>query len=288
MANTLLVPVTSPSFQKSYSAPVQEQLRRRNKSAHYIKLLDHPLRGIARCAVCRRLYTPYLKKGVVYYGARCERNCINRLKSFNFDFIAEKAGAVIQRLVFTEQELVTINASATTDIALIDHKREMALEENNRKKKKLREEFAYLAENRLPLLRAGVYTPETYVEEEARLNREIQAFDLKEEISCTSMLRTIEEIVLLSELLNNVVEVYVSAKPNEKDQIIRAVFSELTIAENTFDYQCTTGIKPLSDRFVANCDLKTWLSELSSDNLEIRHAIAKLAQLMPPSCKEAA
>ena len=186
---------------------VQDQLRRRNKSAHYIKLLDHPLRGVARCAVCRRLYTPYLKKGIVYYGARCDRNCTNTLKSFNFDFIAEKAGAVIQQLVFTEKELVTINASATTDIALIDHRRERVLEEEGRKKKRLREELAYITDNRLPLLKAGVYTPEAYVEEEARLSRDIQAFDLKEEISCTSTLRTIEEVLLLSELLNNVVEV---------------------------------------------------------------------------------
>jgi hypothetical protein len=44
---------------------VQERLERKNKSAHYAELLDHPLRGIARCAVCRRLYTPYPKKGAM-------------------------------------------------------------------------------------------------------------------------------------------------------------------------------------------------------------------------------
>jgi site-specific DNA recombinase len=250
--------VTSTSHEPLVSEELfdmaQEQLSKRNKSAHYIKLLDHPLRGIAHCAVCERLYTPYLKKGVVYYGARCRKECSNPLKSFNFDFLVEKVGELIDKLVFTEDEIEKINAFASTDLVLLETKRENKLEIDERKKKKIREELAYLNANRIPLLKAGVYTPEGYVEEEARLSSELAGLRTSEEVSDLSMRETVKDVILLSELLQNVAEVYSFAKPQVKDKIIRVIFSEFTISENTFDFQCTKGFEPLSSRFIANCD----------------------------------
>jgi hypothetical protein len=58
----------------------------------------------------------------------------------------------------------------------------------------------------------------------------------------------------LLRFIHSVVEVYDYAKPQVKDKIIRVIFTELIIGENTLNFQCTTGFKPLSTRFIPNCD----------------------------------
>ena len=45
---------------------VQQQLRKRNQSFHYADVLDYPLRGLVRCAKCRRVFTPYIQKEILY------------------------------------------------------------------------------------------------------------------------------------------------------------------------------------------------------------------------------
>ena len=212
---------------------VQAQLQKKNKSVHYAQLLDHPLRGIVHCGDCGRVYTPYPKKGIMYYGARCRNGCTNAAKSVNFDFIADKVGALIQNLSFTEDELAEIDARSSTDIAILETKRFSKLEEGERRKKKIREDLAYLGVNRLPLLRSGVYTPETLVAEEARLNHELATLNDAEMASDVSMCETIKEVVKLSELLKDAAIVYFAAEPHEKEKIIRVIFSELTLTENT-------------------------------------------------------
>jgi site-specific DNA recombinase len=233
---------------------VQERLAKRNKSVHYLEVLEHPLRGFAFCGVCGRVYTPYPKKGTMYYGARCSRECANPLKSFNFDFLTDKAGELIAKLSFTEQELVEIDARANTDIALLEAKRMSQLEAQERKKKNIREELAYLNGNRIPLLKAGVYTPETFVAEEARLSAELAKLCEAEITSDVAMRETIKDVVLLSELLKNAAVIYSEAEPHEKDKILRVIFSELTFNENALDYKCKKGFAALQSRFVASCD----------------------------------
>ena len=233
---------------------VQERLERKNKSAHYAELLDHPLRGIARCAVCRRLYTPYPKKGAMYYGARCANGCANPLKSFNFDYIAGKVGGLMATLSFTDEELEKLDATTNTDIALFETKRHSQLEAGERKKKRIREDLAYLNTNRLMLLKTGVYTAEGFVAEEARLSLELATLCEEEVVSDASMRETVKDIIILSELLKNAAVVYDLAKPHEKERILRVIFSELTLSKSTLDYKCKKGFAALQSRFVASCD----------------------------------
>ena len=145
---------------------VQEKLKKKNKSTHHLEVLDLPLRGLTRCAICHRVFTPYIKKGITYYESRCVANCPNPKKSFNFNFIAEKAGELINKLAFTPDEIEELEARANTDLALLDIKRINQLEIKERRKKKIREDLAYLNFNRLDLLKSGAYTPEKFVAEE--------------------------------------------------------------------------------------------------------------------------
>ncbi len=232
---------------------VQEQLRKQNKSAHYADFLDYPLRGIVHCA-CGRAYSPYVKKGITYYRCRCKADCVNSNKNFNFEFIFTKVGSLIEKLSFTKEEIEKIDARASTDIALLETKRHNQLENAERRKKKIREDLAYLNANRLSLLRSGAYTPESLVEEETKLNIELTALKDDENTSDESMTQTIKDVVKLSELLKDAHNTYSFAEPMEKEKFIRVIFTELTISENTLDYQCKNGFKALSSRFVASCD----------------------------------
>ena len=234
---------------------VQNQLQKKNKSVHYKQVLDHPLRGIARCGSCERVYTPYVQKGIVYYGSRCKAGCENALKNINFEFIADKAGELIAKLSFTEDELAEIDARTSTDIATLDARRIKKLEAGERRKKKIREDLTYLSTNRLALLSSGAYTPESLVGEMKKLNTELSELNDEEAISDISMAETVKESLKLSELLKNIGQIYELASPQEKDRIIRTIFSELYFTENTLEYKAKKGFEALSSRFDTNCDL---------------------------------
>ena len=229
---------------------VQELLHKRNKSAHYDQYLNHPLRGLIHCALCKRVYTPYPKKGHMYYGARCSRGCPNPTKSFNFDYITGKIGKFIENLSFTDEELEIIDARMGTDIALLEAKRLSKLDDGERRKKKIREDLAYLNANRLTLLKSGAYTPEMIVAEDTKLNFQLTKLCDEEQVSDISIRETVKEAIKLSELTKRVYLYYENALPHEKEEIIKAIFSELTLNEDTLEYQCKKGFQPLSHRFI--------------------------------------
>ena len=229
---------------------VQERLRKKNKSAHYIEFLDRPLRGMMRCETCKRVYTPYPKKGIMYYGARCVSGCANPLKSFNFDYITEKVAPLIAKLSFTDDEIAEIDARADTDIAILDVKRISQLEINEGKKKRIREDLSYINTNRLPLLKTGAYTPEQLASEEVKLNLELATLRDAEDVSDISMQETIKEVRKLSELVKGAYACYDVAGPEEKERIIRVIFSELFLNENTLNYRCKKGFQSLESRFL--------------------------------------
>lgn len=259
---------------------VQKQLNKKNKSAHYVKHLEHPLRGVVRCGICKRVYTPYTQKGITYYGARCSKDCPNRTKSFNFAFITTKVGALIGSLSFRDDELEEIDARAGTDIALLDAKRINQIEVNDCLKKKIREDLAYLNANRLMLLKTGAYTPEKLVEDEANLNLELSTLSGEEIASDISMQDTVRDVVNLSELLKKAVPHYSFAEPQQKDKIIRTIFSELTFSENTLDYKCKKGFEVLSSRFIPKCDPTGWLSETLLNTNSVKEALDDLSEFL--------
>ena len=272
--------IPSASHEAVISEPlfnhVQGQLRKNNKSAHYAELLDHPLRGLVRCGECGRVYTPYPKKGMMYYGARCERSCSNTNRSFNFHFITAKIGSLMSNLSFTNEELERLEARTGTEIALLESRRFTELEANERRKKRIREDLGYLNSNRLTLLKTGAYSAEALVAEDVRLNAELSTLCDAERTSDVSMRETIKDVVRLSELLKNVYLYYENATPQEKERIIKIIFSELTISGDTLNYKCKNGFKALESRFVPLYDPTAWLSELVKYENDITMSIEDL------------
>jgi len=233
---------------------VQSVLKKKKTSVHYTEKLDQPLRGVVRCAHCERVYTPYTKKGIQYYNSRCVKGCENNFKNFNFDFIDEKIGGLISGLYFTDEEIEQMDAKTGTDVALLEEKRQKELDQIERKKKKIREDLAYIRSNKLTLLKTGVYTPESLMEEEEKLNKNLTNFQEQEQVSDVAMHETMKDIQKLSELIKDVVPYYNFAKPQEKERIVRVIFSELYVAENTLKYKCKKGFECFENRFDAFCD----------------------------------
>ncbi|MFA6552408.1 MAG: recombinase family protein [Candidatus Paceibacterota bacterium] len=240
--------VSDPIFAK-----VQLMLKKKNISRFYADKIDYPYRGIIRCGKCDRVYTPYKKKGIQYYETRCVNGCDNPTKNFNIAFLENKIGETILNLAFVDGEVEKFNATTQTDVAVFEQKRLEKIEQNERRKRKIREDLTYLRTNKLILLKSGVYSPEEFLGEENKLNSELTILQDAEQVSDATMHEVIKDITTLSELVKNGYEHYKNANSTEKEAIIRVIFSELSLSGNTLKYKCKNGFEALQSRFDAIC-----------------------------------
>ena len=232
---------------------IQEKLTKKNKSKKYEIVVDAPFRAFFTCGGCRRSYTPYYQRGNLYLGSRCKVGCENSRKNFNTDFITQQVQSLIEKLYFTDKEIEDIEMQSGADIVLFEKKRQREIEQMEAKKKKLREDLAYLRGNKLTLLKTGVYTPEQIVESEIELENQINSLMENEQVSEEAMRETVKDLRKLSELLKNVIPYWKFANPVEKQSILRVIFSELIVHENTLEYKLTLGFEPFKTRFVSVC-----------------------------------
>lgn len=170
-----------------------------------------------------------------------------------------------------------MDARVGTDIALLEQRRHRELADLEREKQKIREGLSYVRLNKLSLLTTGTYTPESLVDEERTLMRDLTDLQTKEQVSDIAIHDTMTEVVTLSELVKNVVPYYRVANPREKDAITRLIFSERTISDNTLQYNVKPALKCLEDRFAALHDPIAWLSECASQRKWIAVSIYELS-----------
>lgn len=258
---------------------VQERLGVKRTSVHYDQKIDLPFRGIVRCAQCGHVYTPYRQKGHVYLGARCAAGCLNSRKNCGLSNIERQIGDMLANLVLSDEELSELNARASTDIALLENKRHLKLEQLERKKRKVREDLRYLRENKLTLLKTGAFEAKNLVDEENSLNAKLFKLQDQEQTSDASMADMMKDIIRLSELLKSAHFCYISANSHNKERFVRLICSELLYSENTLKVRCKNGFKALESRLVTLGCPTEWLSEL--DRLdEVRESIVALEGLL--------
>lgn len=233
---------------------VQDKLQKKNKSKHYDLPLDFAFRNIFVCQNCPRAYNPYPKKGILYCALKCRVGCKNTKKNFNVKkFLLEKVKPLIQKLSFTEQELYTFENKLESDIAIFEKNRIKALQDKDKKKYKLREDLSYLRENKISLLRANTFTHESMTQEENRLESEISSLITEEQVSEEAMRDTMKDITTISELLKDVNLYWDFADLYEKEEIVKTIFSELSIFDNDLKYKLNLGLKPFESRFILTC-----------------------------------
>jgi site-specific DNA recombinase len=258
---------------------VQTMLKSKKVSVHYTQKIELPLRGLIRCAGCGRVYTPYLQKGIQYFGARCSAACMNTKKSFKLKFFETEIGKLIGRLAFTEKEQSQLDGSLSTDIIRFENAKLQRREDNDRKKKRVHEDLLYLQSNKLQLLRGGAYTPELIREEENRLTTELQVLHGEEADSDVTLGEVIKNVLKLSELVKSGSLLYSFAKSQEKEQIAKNIFSELLVSENTLKYKCKNGYQVLDKRFFLLGDPTDRLSEAMHLHSSIKESIQDLTEL---------
>ena len=258
---------------------VQELRSEKQVSTRYKEPLGHALRGFVRCADCRRVYTPYAKKGIQYFGARCAANCTNTKKSCNLQFIETELSSRMPKLFLGPEELADLDQNTEASQAGLEAKLRQEHEQAERKRRKLSEDLSYLRENRIDLLRTGVYTPDSYVEEEQRLLREQANLDGEAAVSEADLRDAIADATRLSELLKFLTVYYEDAKSPEKEGVVRCLFSELTLSENIFDYSLKSEFQVLEKRGAVSGAPDTWLSELLRRRGDIAQGVKKLERL---------
>jgi DNA invertase Pin-like site-specific DNA recombinase len=265
-----------PLISEETFTQVQKILNRKNVSVKYSSELFYPYRGLIRCGRCRRAYTPYIKKGIHYYSVNCKPLCDNRSKNFNNRIIDTAISTSIGKLILTEDELSQIEKSTVTELPELEQKRIEHLASIDRQKRKIKEDITYLDQNKLNLLKTGVYTPESYLESEQELNNQYVHLEQQEQTTNASILETVQEVIKLSELLKNLMVYDFIANPTEKDEISRYIFSELSFSEYSLQFKCRNGFEALEQRLVSSCALKEWIYELPSLAESIKCSIREL------------
>jgi hypothetical protein len=258
---------------------VRRLLKERQTSTHYTEKLDHPFRGLIRCANCGRVYTPYRQKGIQYYNARCTENCPNAPKNINLAFATTRIETVLSSLNFTDDEIVQMDVRVGTGIAHLEERRHRELTDCERGKQKIRDAQSYIRVNKLTLLTTGTYTPESLVEEERKLASDLAALQAKEHVSDLAIHDTMTEVLKLSELVKNIVPYFRLANSREKDAITRLIFSELSVSGNTLQYRVRPAFQSLEHRFAAFDDPIAWLSELAGRREWIALSIQELSEV---------
>ncbi|WP_367914599.1 recombinase family protein [Leadbetterella sp. DM7] len=269
-----------PLISEKLFEKVQEQLTTKKTSIHYTQKLDYPFRGVIRCSECRRVYTPYLKKGTVYYRSKCDSSCLNTFRSFNLPFMLEKIQEKLQTLYFTETEIKRIDIQVDSTLTKPKEKQQKETDQLDRKKRKIQEDLSYLESNKLALLKGGVYSPESFIEEVARLKDELLSLQTKRVLSEAEQIENLNQVKKLSELLKSLTELYGFVKTEQKEEIVRNLFSELSFSGNALKIKLKSEFECLKRRVVLSCSQEDWIPELINNENDITAAINNIENLL--------
>ena len=231
---------------------VQKMLSKKNTSIYYSKVIQYPLRGLIRCTNCQRTYTPYLQKGHIYYMPKCKDDCTNQVKNYSSNLITGKLDEAIFSLTLTDSEKGVLNSYIDTEASEIEVEIAEQKKIYEREKKKLKENLSYIFDNKLILLKTGVYSPESLLAEEHKLNNQLTDLEGKEQNLSVDIKDTVREVIKFSELIESLCLYGFSANSYEKEQLYRIIFSELLLSENRLGYKCKNGFEYLNMRFIAN------------------------------------
>ncbi|MCJ9430738.1 recombinase family protein [Kordiimonas marina] len=262
---------------------VQSILHGKRRNISQGKKAEMPFRGMIRCSQCGRMYSPYQTKGILYLMVHCAEGCTNSVRNHRLEALEKQIGDAIERLIPSDRELAELDARTLTEYAAFKEQLEGHKQQNERRKRKLREDLEYLKENKLTLLKNGVYEAASLVAEEARLNNELQGMEDKmrgaEEGMEPEFLKDLEK---LSELLKSAHSSYILTNSFKKAAFAQIVFSELSLSGNTLNFSAQNGFKMFESRFDSEGGATERRSELSPPG-ELKKSIGKVERWLEKS-----
>lgn len=227
---------------------VQQVLKSKTKSIHYIDKPFFTFREVLRCS-CGRTYSPYKKKGWKYYRCRCKEGCLNQTVNIKENRLHDSIEATLGKIILSERELAQIDANSDPYVARMDAEKEERKNDLMRERKKVENEICYLEDNKLSLLRAGVTSIEDYKTEKDKL--ESRLLDIDERIrqvgdSAEKMLNT---VVRFSELIKMANLYYKNASDEDRRDIVDVAFTELHFANDKLDPKLKEGFLQAFSRY---------------------------------------
>lgn len=248
---------------------VQQQLKARNVTVHYVDKEFYTYRGLIRCE-CGRSYSPYEKKGNTYYRCRCKETCTNPNVNIREDAIHKQIMAFLDRIYFTDEELAEIEAGAKTGLDKISEKRNNELTDLERERKRIYGDLDYMKKNKITLLRNNVSTIDEYSKDVERLEQELSVNAQKMEIYRESEHEMLKYVITFSELVKMASEYYKHALDSEKREIVAQVFSELILFDLSFQFIPKDGFSALFLRHEQNKSAQTTLDATSCSGGGVR------------------
>jgi len=257
---------------------VQAELARNYLSVHYVDKEFYRYRGMIRCS-CRRLYTPYKKKGFTYYTVRCPGECSNPTTNLREESIDGAVESVLDRLQVSEAECFSIGEKLNQQMKQIGHEQEATVNDLRRRQRRLQEDMDYLKGHKVHLLRTEAYEPEEYQQDLERLKKDLDT--VKQELASPRAFEgdLHKHLITICELLKNARLWYKMALDVEKHEIVKMVFCELVVHnQNVAEFTAKKGFSALQKcRSVSSggpelrkCELVSILSELKELHESLR------------------
>lgn len=259
---------------------VQETLKKRNKTVHYIDKEFFIYRGLITCT-CGRSYSPYTKKGINYYRCRCKDGCTNPEKNLREDKIDKIIMGILGQIHFTEDELREIEDRAKDSLDEIDVQRSKELDDLNEERKRIYADLKYLAKNKISLLRNNALSIEEISDQEVKLKNELELVEQKTGTHKEAASEMLQYVVTFSELVKNANLYYKQALDSEKRDIVTQVFSELVFSHKKLaNYSVKDGFEALLKRHDAKPGCADYVfSELIEIYMKIKTSMTQLKKL---------
>jgi|SRR3989344_4420994 len=227
---------------------VQEILKKRNVSVYYVDRPFHVYRGLLHCT-CKRAYTPYEQKGLLYYRARCKDGCTNRDPNLNEGDVNEAIQKVVEKIYLTDDELVEIERRAKKELKDVSKQRDNALEDLCVKQRSITADIDYITQNKITLLRTGSMDVGSINEEMRRLEAKLANINEEIKIYAQSATDMLKYIISFSALAKNAELYFKHALDSEKHEIATIIFTELTFKDKTLvEYKAKEGFDALLSR----------------------------------------
>ncbi|MEI8230336.1 MAG: recombinase family protein [Candidatus Peregrinibacteria bacterium] len=234
-----------PLIDMSTFLEVQERLSKNRQSVNYRAMEVFAFRGFVRCS-CGRSYIPYRakKNGEVYYQIKCLDGCENVNRNFSEKFAIDEACKIIDEIHFTDEERADISSGMKSGLRRAAIIRDTALEDVNRRRKKVLEDLDYLRENKITLLREGAMTAAELKKSGDELTEKLKELDAQTQAQTESEEEMLNYVLVFAELMKKAPSIFKRSTDIEKRKMVQLVFTELTIFDKKLiSYKATEGME---------------------------------------------
>lgn len=238
----------SPLIDVALFNKVTNKLSENCVTVHYVDKPFFTYRGLVKCS-CGRAYSPYMKKGHIYYCSKCKEGCKNAMRNVKEELLVDQIQLLIEKIHFTDDELQQIEEGAKSGLKKAASKRDAEIQDLYQRKKRINEDLDYLKSHKITLLREGAMSPSEWKKDSENLIAEQKEVDALFGAHTETEEEMLEYVLTVSELAKNASRLYKLATSQEKRRLAHLVFSELVLVDGKMaSYKAKEEFAPLLER----------------------------------------